>query len=341
MSSSINPFNINGNYPVAGQDNDSQGFRDNFTNIRNNLNFAKSEIEDIQSKVVLKSALNGTTLNNDFSGSQLVGPQLRGWTQSVVDQGTVSGSVALDFAFGNYQKITPSDDVTLSFSNWPGLNGAGAIGYAVMRLWVVLNSTNFTVTLPAEVTIGVSDIPGYNSITKTITFDAAGEYIFDISSGDGGDTFLIQDLTRNKTTLRGANTAVSGNLTVGGTASVTGNVTFAKNATITGNIITGAGQIVTGYQYSVAANAATTTANINISRVIFDPAATIATHTVTLPAGAVDGQIISVHSTAQITSLTVNSATGTVKPSSAFQLNAGTGVEYFWHASATTWYKIR
>ena len=341
MSSSINPFNINGNYPVAGQDNDSQGFRDNFTNIRNNLSFAKSELEDLQNKVVLKSALSGTTLSNDFGGSQIIAPQLRGWTQSVVDQGTVGGSVAIDFNYGNFQKITPNDDVTLAFDNWPGLTGAGAIGYAILRLWVVINNTSYGITLPAEVTTGVDDIAGYNTGTNTLTFDQTGIYVFDISSGDGGDTFLIEDVTRNKSTLRGATTEVSGNITVGGTGSVTGNVTLAKNATVSGNLITGGGQVVTGYQYVVAANAATTTANITASRVIMDPAATIAVHTVTLPAGAADGQIISVHSTAQITALTVDSATGTVKPSTAFQLDAGTGAEFFWHSSETTWYKIR
>lgn len=48
MSSNINPNNINGNFPVAGQDNDSQGFRDNFTNILNNFSFAATEIGDLQ-----------------------------------------------------------------------------------------------------------------------------------------------------------------------------------------------------------------------------------------------------------------------------------------------------
>jgi len=51
MSSNINPNNINGNFPVAGQDNDSQGFRDNFTNILNNFSFASSEITDVQNSV--------------------------------------------------------------------------------------------------------------------------------------------------------------------------------------------------------------------------------------------------------------------------------------------------
>ena len=74
--SSINPNNIDGTYPIAGQDNDSQGFRDNFTNIKNNLTFAKTEIEDLQGKVVLKGALAGTTLSNELNDTIISGAQL-------------------------------------------------------------------------------------------------------------------------------------------------------------------------------------------------------------------------------------------------------------------------
>ena len=45
--SNINPNNIDGTFPIAGQDNSSQGFRDNFTNIRNNFSYAQSEIAEI------------------------------------------------------------------------------------------------------------------------------------------------------------------------------------------------------------------------------------------------------------------------------------------------------
>ena len=69
--SSINPNNIDGTYPIAGQDNDSQGFRDNFTNIKNNFTFAYDELTDLQSKAVLKSALNGSTLNNTMTYTSL------------------------------------------------------------------------------------------------------------------------------------------------------------------------------------------------------------------------------------------------------------------------------
>ena len=49
MTSQINPNNIDGTYPVAGQDNNSQGFRDNFTNTKTNFQLAANEISDLQS----------------------------------------------------------------------------------------------------------------------------------------------------------------------------------------------------------------------------------------------------------------------------------------------------
>ena len=40
MASNIVPGNIDGTYPKAGQDNSSQGFRDNFTETKNNFTTA-------------------------------------------------------------------------------------------------------------------------------------------------------------------------------------------------------------------------------------------------------------------------------------------------------------
>ena len=48
MASSITTTNIDATFPVAGQDNSSQGFRDNFTASKNNFTYAKSEIETLQ-----------------------------------------------------------------------------------------------------------------------------------------------------------------------------------------------------------------------------------------------------------------------------------------------------
>ena len=47
MASNISTTNIDETYPVAGQDNDSQGFRDNFSQIKTQLGTASTEITTI------------------------------------------------------------------------------------------------------------------------------------------------------------------------------------------------------------------------------------------------------------------------------------------------------
>jgi hypothetical protein len=51
MTSKINATNIDITYPVAGQDNDTQGFRTNFTNIKSNFITAAGEISALQANV--------------------------------------------------------------------------------------------------------------------------------------------------------------------------------------------------------------------------------------------------------------------------------------------------
>lgn len=53
MPSNINPNNIDITYPIAGQDNDTQGFRDNFRNLKNNLSTARTEISALQDNLSL------------------------------------------------------------------------------------------------------------------------------------------------------------------------------------------------------------------------------------------------------------------------------------------------
>jgi hypothetical protein len=202
MASNINPYNINGAFPVAGEDNSSQGFRDNFTNIKNNFLFAQNELNDLQSKVLLTGALNGQTINNDMAGAVIRRPQLSAWTQALYDLGAISTSATLDFNQANFQKITSAGSINLSFANWPTSSGTGALGYGSMRVWIVLTSAAHTITLPASVSVGVNEIVGYNPDNHTITFDVPGNYIFDFSSIDGGTNYLIFDATRNHATFR-------------------------------------------------------------------------------------------------------------------------------------------
>jgi len=63
---------IDQTYPVAGQDNDSQGFRDNFNNVKDSLSLASADIVELQSKAVLKSAIStNDTVTTDMGGSSI------------------------------------------------------------------------------------------------------------------------------------------------------------------------------------------------------------------------------------------------------------------------------
>ena len=58
MASNINETGVNKDYPIAGQDNDSQGFRDNFTVIKDNFVAAKSEIKTLETNTAKLNADN-------------------------------------------------------------------------------------------------------------------------------------------------------------------------------------------------------------------------------------------------------------------------------------------
>lgn len=194
MSSNINPNNIDGAYPVAGQDNDSQGFRTNFTNIRNNFANAKREVEDLQSKVIVKSALTGTTVNNNMGGTVFQSAEVRDLRETRIDFGTTSGTLLLNYDSAPNYTVTTSGNVSLSFNNFPA---AGKVGR--VRFEINVSNTLHTMTLPSSVTKGIIGIAGRTPAGLEIEFNETGRYLFEFWSDDGGTNIHIEDKTRNRT----------------------------------------------------------------------------------------------------------------------------------------------
>ena len=218
MASNINPNNIDGTYPIAGQDNDSQGFRDNFTNIRSNFAWAEDEISDLQAKVVLKSALVGTALNNDMGGSILNNVQLQNVRETVVSNLPTYGTVTINYVAGSYQKIpTTTGTVTLAFNNFPA---AGVLGR--VRVQIDVSDVAHLLILPAAVTTGTNNLQGYNAATRTITFGQTGLYEFEFETSNGGSAITVFDLSRNADPIylpRSEDLAASGAANLGITTS--------------------------------------------------------------------------------------------------------------------------
>jgi hypothetical protein len=244
MTSSINPNTIDGTYPIAGQDNNSQGFRDNFTNTKLNFTYAAQEIDDLQAKGVFKAALTGTTLDNNMADNLIYAAKIQDFSFTKVAPTPSAGTLTLNYASAHYQTYdtATAGSVTLTFTNFPS---TGIYGY--MKLQITVSSVAYTLTLPAAVSDGLGGIqgisPGTAGVSNTITFGAAGVYEFGFGSYDGGSTITVFDLNRALTNFTGANIATV-NVDATGYVSATGNVrggniNSAGLASITGNVIGG------------------------------------------------------------------------------------------------------
>lgn len=134
MTSKIVSDTIDETFPVAGQDNDSQGFRDNFNIIKNGLATSASEISDLQN--------NTAKLNeqNNFNGTLIENAQTNRLYGTVYRTNTaLSSTVTIDYTNGEYQVITVTRNCTLRFQNWPKRPDNEPV-YAKLRLALIPDS---------------------------------------------------------------------------------------------------------------------------------------------------------------------------------------------------------
>jgi hypothetical protein len=117
--SAINTNGINTSYPVAGVNNNTQGFRDNFTSIKNNLTTAATELTDLQNKVIVKSALKGSSLNNDMANTMISNVLTKSFRASTYNLGNnISETQLLNVSAGDVQYGTIVGNTTLTFGGW-------------------------------------------------------------------------------------------------------------------------------------------------------------------------------------------------------------------------------
>lgn len=172
MASNINAADINELFPVAGVDNDSQGFRDNFNLIKAGLSTAKTEITDLQTNT---AKLNVT---NDFNGNIIQEANLLKTTEEVFTSGTLTGATSISFNNGHYQNIAVGANITLTLTDWPS---SGVMGR--MRLVIRGDGTARTITWSAGTLKTNSTFP----TTFTVTSDT-DPVVVDFWTTDAGAT---------------------------------------------------------------------------------------------------------------------------------------------------------
>ena len=182
MASNIVPGNIDATYPKAGQDNSSQGFRDNFSGAKNNFTYAKTEIEDLQTN---KANLNAAS---NFADNEVTRAKFKDTSQTMYPHGTVSsGNVTLDHENGHYQTLTITADTTFAFQNFPP---SGALGRIILDVTVSAGATDLV--FPSAV-IKADNVTGSDGTSDTIA-PGLGRALYEFMSPDGGTTVLMHQL---------------------------------------------------------------------------------------------------------------------------------------------------
>ncbi len=140
MSSAINYNSVDELFPVSGQDNESQGFRDNFAVIKDSLRAAKDEIEELQSSTAK------TTIGNDFAENDIENARLVNISQPVYINNSIISEVTFDINFqeGYFQIYRVGVNTTINITEWKNVNS-----YTNFRVAVYGSGTVRTVDFSA------------------------------------------------------------------------------------------------------------------------------------------------------------------------------------------------
>jgi len=177
-------------YPVPGIDNDSQGFRDRFAIVRNNLNTAREELIELQQ---LTPKVNQ---NNNFNGQKIIDANLSATTleaNSGLDGDPITDeTLSISWLSGAVQVLRVgegADDgqggqlpLTLDFTNFPEDDDRFA------KITLIVNSdtsspVNRDLVWPEDTKINF-DIADSN-------VSATGTKIFEVFTYDSGDNLFV------------------------------------------------------------------------------------------------------------------------------------------------------
>lgn len=210
---------IKTNYPYRGQNNDSQGFRDNFSAIKNALTSADTDIQ------TLKGSLISNNTNSNFYDHKILRAVFQDCADQIYTSSESAGNIQIDYTQGSYQDFQLAGDTSFTVTGFP-TTGYGSIIIACTPV------ASLQVTFPENATaIGVGTIQSDN--ISIITF-------WEIWSPNGG-TNLFFNKIGNNTTITAVLTATD--------FKVTHSLSIAQNVYTTGTnletVVAAGGQLGT------------------------------------------------------------------------------------------------
>jgi hypothetical protein len=264
MASQINNIyvNIDAEFPRAGVDNDTQGFRDNFDIIKSSLAVAGGEITTLQDETAKINA------GNNFSGNTITNADLVGVTDKSLSYGVVSQALAnIAYRNGSHQRVVVNADNASLVINWGITEATDLAADRYARLVVEVSSlegnaehiVDWACEGGGEVKYDnkfPADFKAINTpqLIEFSTYDAGGtmyaRYLgkYDTSVVTTTDTFTNITVGVSTTTnalnvtgpasLEGA-AVLDSTLTVAGTSSLNGNLIVAGSTTLESAVVQG------------------------------------------------------------------------------------------------------
>lgn len=194
MTSKININTIDSAFPVAGKDNNSQGFRDNFSNIKTALKTAADEISVLQYQSITKGTvdkdlpainnLQGCVLSN-FQHQNVSGT---GYVVTVPTD-TIS-PIVVSYPNGDVQQVILASNKQLHVSNWPTNEKKDT--YSCVRI-----SVTATVDATLSLTNPLGTVVTLNETEKVLYVKQGAVVFLDLWTVDQGKTVYAVEVGRS------------------------------------------------------------------------------------------------------------------------------------------------
>jgi len=222
---------INANYPVAGQNNDSQGFRNNFSNIKAAISATNIDLVNLQITALL------TNQDNDFGGYAIKNVNLVNASTPIA--AVTDGTVNLDYTTATFWPVVLPNNGTniLTIANMPQAQRSGNMIVSVMADNQYTN-VQFTATVGTVISVGPNYQPFSVSTSTPCLFEIWNDstsvdykiYVKKLSEGIADSAYLNGIV--NATTYTGGSAVFNRSLTIGGNTFTTGTFAGSYGATI-------------------------------------------------------------------------------------------------------------
>jgi len=166
-------------FPIAGRDNNSQGFRDNFDNIKTGLTNAVSALTGLNTKTPKLDE------DNNFNGKVIENAETRQVYGSVLNNGSTPTSEFIDLRQAQYFTYTINASLTLTFSQWP-------VADKFAKFYIDVKSDGTARTLTFASTSGTIVPATGLTLPYNLSADGTIRYVFEVWTVNGGNTIFIK-----------------------------------------------------------------------------------------------------------------------------------------------------